>query len=122
MRLPTTRCLRRHGDFQRVKKEGRSQAGRSVVLNVLNTGTGEPWRCAFITSAKIGGAVQRNQVRRRLREIIRSVGDQIPDGCWIVTIARWRAPESTFEQLRSDWLKTAVRVGLLKEIPAALHP
>jgi ribonuclease P protein component len=118
MRLPTTRCLRRHGDFQRVKKEGRSQPGRSIVLNVLHTGTDEPWRCAFITSAKIGGAVQRNLVRRRLREIVRSVGDQIPTGYWFVTIARWRAPESTFEELRRDWLKAAQRVGLITEMPA----
>lgn len=117
MRLPTTRCLRRHGDFQRVRKDGRSQPGRCIVLNVLETGTAEPWRCAFVTSAKIGGAVQRNRVRRRLREIVRSVGEQIPPGIWFVTIARWRAPEASFEELRRDWLKTAVRVGLLKEMP-----
>ncbi len=122
MRLPTTRCLRRHGDFQRVKSQGRSQAGRSVVLNVLQTGTADPWRCAFITSAKIGGAVQRNLVRRRLREIVRSVGAEIPPGVWFVTIARWRAPESSYEDLRRDWLKTAVRVGLLKELPAKAAP
>jgi ribonuclease P protein component len=115
MRLPSTRCLRRHGDFQRVKSQGRSQAGRSVVLNVLQTGTADPWRCAFITSAKIGGAVQRNRVRRRLREIVRSVGAEIPPGVWFVTIARWRAPDSSFEELRRDWIKTAVRVGLLKD-------
>ncbi len=118
MRLPTTRVLRRHGDFQRVKREGRSQAGRSVVLNVLHTGTDEPWRCAFITSSKIGGAVQRNLVRRRLREIVRSVGMHIPPGAWVITIARWRAPTTTYAELRQDWLKTAVRVGLLKELPA----
>src|ERR1700684_4233466 len=105
MKLPSTRHLRRHGDFQRVRSEGRSQAGRSVVLNVLHTGVDEPWRCALVTSAKIGGAVQRNLVRRRLREIVRGVGAQIPPGAWFVTIARWRAPTTSYEQLRQDWLK-----------------
>lgn len=115
MRLPASRRLSRHSEFARVKANGTSHAGRFVVVNALRTGTDEPWRCAFITSKKTGGAVQRNKVRRRLREIIRAHGLQIPDGHWIVTIARWRAAEASFDELSNDWTRSAKRLGILPQ-------
>ena len=113
MRLPASRRLRRHGEFARVKRDGASVSGRCVVVSVLRTGQTGPWRCAFITTKKIGCAVVRNRVRRRLREIIRANGADIPDGLHIVTIARWRAAEAEFEELRRDWVQTASRAGIL---------
>ena len=118
MRLPASRRLSRHGEFARVKAKGGSHAGRFVVVNALPTGTEDPWRCAFITSKKAGGAVQRNKIRRRLREIIRAQGLKIPKGRWIVTIARWRAAEASFDELKNDWIRTARRAGILPQSTA----
>ncbi|MEI6534701.1 MAG: ribonuclease P protein component [Verrucomicrobiaceae bacterium] len=118
MRLTASRRLSRHGEFARVKADGASHAGRFVVVNALCTGTGGPWRCAFITSKKVGGAVVRNKVRRRLREILRANAHQIPDGHWVVTIARWRAAEASFDELRIDWTRAAKRAGILPQTTA----
>lgn len=111
MRFPASRRLREASEFSRVKQQGSSQAGRFVVVNVLRDPDAVPWRSGIITSRKVGGAVQRNRVRRRLREIIR--GAELCDGIWIVTIARYRAAEAEFEDLRKDWLRVAKRCGIL---------
>jgi ribonuclease P protein component len=57
--------------------------------------------------------VQRNLARRRLREIIREAG--IQDGTWVVTVARWRILEASFEDLKQDWMRAARRARILQQ-------
>ena len=111
MRFSSARRLRTSSEFGRVRAEGATFPGRYVVLSVLRTGEDLPWRVGIITSRKVGGAVQRNLVRRRLREILRP--SPLPGGLWLVVIARWRAAEATFEELEQDCQKVARRAGLL---------
>jgi ribonuclease P protein component len=68
----------------------------------------------LITGKKIGIAVQRNRVRRRLREIVRKHQEHLAPGWHWVIIARWRAPEQTQAQLEKEWLHLARRLGILK--------
>src|SRR5262249_33742570 len=116
--LPASRRLQRHGEFARVKAGGASQKGRFLVLNVLATGESSPARCGIITGKKIGSAVRRNRVRRRLREIIRRDGGHIAPGYWMVLIARWNATRATLEELKQDWTHCARRAGIYLEPPA----
>ena len=118
MGLPASRRLKRHGEFARVKAEGAGQKGRFVVLNVLQTGGNSPSRCGIITGRKIGNAVHRNRVRRRLREIIRCEGEGIVSGLWLVIIARWNATQATMDELRQDWRRCATRAGIFQDNPA----
>jgi len=115
MRFTAARRLKESSEFARVRAGGESFPGRFVVISVLRLDLCEPWRCGLITSKKVGGAVQRNLVRRRLREIIRSV--PLRDGYWMVTIARWRAKEATYEELRKDWRGAAKRARILNPEP-----
>jgi ribonuclease P protein component len=113
MRLTAAHRLRAASEFSRVREQGVSRAGKYVVVNVLKHPEGERWRCGIITSRKVGNAVQRNRVRRRLREIIRSATPR--EGAWIVTVARRPAVEASFLDLKEDWLRTVRRLGGLKE-------
>lgn len=113
MRLPAARRLRASSEFARVRAEGTSFPGKYVLINVLRLPDGSPWRSGLITSRKVGGAVQRNLARRRLREVIRAA--MLKNGLWVVTVARWRIAEATFEDLRQDWLRTARRARILQE-------
>ena len=60
------------------------------------------------------GAVDRNTVRRRLREIVRKHQERLVPGWDWAVIARWRAPQLTFAELEKDWLHVARRSGILR--------
>ena len=73
----------------------------------------EQVRIGLITSRRVGGAVERNRVRRRLREIVRASRGQLKDGVWLALIARQQAASASFEALREEWLTLARRSAIL---------
>lgn len=111
MRFSAASRLKTASEFALVRAGGVTFPGRFIVLSVLKLEQNDPWRCGFITSRKVGGAVQRNKVRRRLREIVRAT--PLRPGYWIVTIARWRAAEASLVELQEDWRRSARRAGIL---------
>jgi ribonuclease P protein component len=70
--------LLRHADFDRVYKRGRRHfAGHMTFFYLLRVGdasVGAGTRVGFTVSKTLGGAVQRNRIRRRLREAVRLTG------------------------------------------------
>ncbi len=62
--------LSRSGDFDRVYRDGRSHANRYLVLYAFPRGEGadDEVRLGVSVSRKVGGAVERNAVKRALRE------------------------------------------------------
>jgi ribonuclease P protein component len=77
--FPRSARLSRHADFERVYKQGRRHfsASMTVFYRQRQEGTGpgipaaEGVRIGFTVSKALGGAVQRNRMRRRLREAVR---------------------------------------------------
>jgi ribonuclease P protein component len=60
--------------------------------------SGPTSRIGFIVSKKVGGAVTRNRVKRRLRELFRTLPDR-PLGMDLVVIARGQAVDASYEAL-----------------------
>lgn len=114
MRLPSHLRLKQSSDFAQLRKEGKTQAGRSLVLSARPVDKLPHFCFGLITGKKIGGAVERNTVRRRLREIIRKHQPHLAPGWHWAIIARWRAPQLTFAELEKDWLHVARRSGILR--------
>jgi ribonuclease P protein component len=83
--------LSRSADFDRVFRHGRSHAGRELVLYVFPRGEAEPPRLGLSVSRKVGGAVQRNKVKRLLREAFSLEGQRLPAGTDAVVVARHEA-------------------------------
>ena len=113
LRFPKSRKLTHTSEFERVRKEGRVTRGEFLSLGIAFHATGEKMRAGFITSRKVGGAVVRNRVRRRLREIVRQHQHEIIDGAWIVTIASPRAARASYAALADEWLRLAKRASIL---------
>ena len=67
----------------------------------------------MITSRRVGGAVIRNRVRRRMREIVRAVRPQLKGGVWLALIARQAASRASFQALRDEWTQLAQRSAIL---------
>ena len=118
MDLTRQRRMRQWGEFQMVRQQGQSAAGKYLVIGTLAGKGYEDRRFGLITSKKAGKAVTRNLLRRRFREIIRKWGDNLPPEQMVVTIARWRASQATFQQLEADWIKTAKRLGIWNDDPS----
>ena len=112
--FPRARRLILPREFLRVKLEGKADRGAHLVLGVLKVGESEPrFRAGFVTSKRLGGAVVRNRVRRRLREIVRKHQGAVTPGVWMVLIARSSAANATFAALEDDWLRLANRASIL---------
>lgn len=79
--------LRRPDQFRRARREGRSYPGSLLVLSVA-VGRRRHIRCGFVVAKSIGGAVQRNRARRRIREAVRLALPAIAAGYDLVFVAR----------------------------------
>jgi len=74
-------------------RSGRSHAGRELVLYVFPRGADEAPRLGLSVPRKVGGAVERNSVKRLLREAFAIESERLPRGSDAVVIARPAARE-----------------------------
>jgi ribonuclease P protein component len=89
--------LSRSAEFDRVYRQGRSVANRFLVLYTFPREGGEAARVGLSVGRKVGGAVERNQVKRLLREACTLHADQLPAGHDVVLVARAEAAELASE-------------------------
>ncbi|MEA2391258.1 MAG: ribonuclease protein component [Solirubrobacteraceae bacterium] len=80
--------LSRSAEFERVYRQGRSHANRHLVVHVFPRGDDAPPRLGLSVSRKVGGAVERNRVKRLLREAFDLEVATLPVGCDLVVVAR----------------------------------
>ncbi|HXB64205.1 MAG TPA: ribonuclease P protein component [Solirubrobacteraceae bacterium] len=80
--------LSHSAEFERVYRHGRSSANRHLVLYSFPNAAAERPRLGLSVSRKVGGAVERNRVKRLLREAFRGVEDDLRPGHDVVVVAR----------------------------------
>jgi ribonuclease P protein component len=105
--------LKRTSDFERVRRLGTSYAHPLLVLVVLPNETLET-RWGFAAGRSVGGAVQRNRAKRRLRETARLQNLELPTGYDLVLIARQPILQASFPQIQNALQHTLQRAHLLK--------
>ena len=92
--------LRKHAQYCRVQSKGRRVGGKYLLFiftpsSLVNT------RFGLTVSKRVGKAVTRNKVKRRLREILRHHKDYL-SGLDIVVIAKNNAASASFVSLKQD--------------------
>jgi len=107
-RLSTTKFpgflkLKNSAEFQSVYKRGARKDSRSFAVFLLANGLDHS-RVGLTTPRKIGMAVTRNRIRRRVREILRAAWPLLPRGFDIVVNPRRSASERQFSDLKMELL------------------
>lgn len=109
--------LRTRKQFDRVFQQGRRRGRPLLVVFFLprDEEEGSPARLGMAVSRKVGKAVVRNRVRRRLREIFRLHQHDFRAPGDVVVVARPSAATATYRELESDLLSALRRLEALKD-------
>lgn len=99
-------------EFRRIYRKGKTAVSPYLVLYCQKNRQGKT-RLGITVSTKLGKAVIRNRVRRRLREIWRLHRDVLQPGWDIILVARGRAVRSSYQKLDRAYLRALQETGLL---------
>ena len=106
-----TVALKQNHEFRRLYSKGRNAA--SPYFAVYCRKTGRPYsRLGLTTGVKLGNAVKRNRVRRRIRELYRTNESKLRPGYDIVMVARTRAIFARYSDLESSFLRLMKKLEL----------
>ena len=91
-------------EFERVYRQGTAYRGKLFSVHAFPNERGNP-RLGLSVSRKVGTAVTRNTVRRRLKEVFRVCSSGIPGNLDLVVSARSAAAGATFGELQAEFGK-----------------
>ncbi len=109
-----TQSLKKNHLFRRLYQRGKSAVGRYTVVYCRRNGLSCN-RLGITASTKIGNAVVRNRVRRRIREAYRLSESSYRRGFDIVVVARSRAAGATFREISDGMFRQAEKLGLIRK-------
>lgn len=104
--------VRDNARFQEIRRRGKSYSDRYLVLCVLPNDL--PYsRFGFSVSSRIGNAVERNRIKRRLREAMRLRQDAVEPGWDLVFIARKPVRDANYHEMDAACARLVRRARLL---------
>lgn len=107
-----TVSMKKNHEFRRLYAKGKSAAAPSLVVYFRRVNR-DYNQLGLTVSTKVGHAVVRNRIRRRLREIYRLNEDKLERGLDIVVVARVRARFADYAELERDFLRACSRLGVM---------
>ncbi len=105
--------LQKNERFQEIRRQGQTQTNELLVLCSLPNGLTNS-RFGFSVNTRIGGAVIRNRIKRRLREAVRLQIDLIQPGWDIVFIAKRPILKAEYAQMAAACARLLRRAHLLQ--------
>ena len=106
-----TVSLKQNHEFRRIYHKGKSAVSPFFAIYCRKTGRPES-RLGITTGVKLGHAVKRNFVRRRIRELYRTNESKFLPGYDIVVVARTRAIFGRYAELERSFLHLMKKLGL----------
>lgn len=104
--------LRKRAEFDAVFSTNVRISHHELSLAVLDRGDDAPNRWGFAVGSRLGGAVVRNRIKRRLRQIAAGIGG---NGLDVVVVARSGAAEASYQALEQNL------AGLMERAKARLE-
>lgn len=109
--MTKTTSLKKNHEFRRLYKKGKNAATKCAVVYCMRNRT-EQNRLGITVSTKLGGAVVRNRIRRRLKEVYRLSEKSLHTGYDIVIVARMRSRHAAWDELQSSVLYLFRKLGI----------
>ena len=106
-----TTSLKKNHEFKRLYNKGKNAASQYIAVYCRRNGRTEN-RLGVTVSTKVGGAVQRNLIRRRLKEIYRLNEIKLRTGYDVVIVARIRCRFAPYRELEVSVLSLFRKLGL----------
>lgn len=104
-------------EFRRIYRKGKSAVSPQLVIYCQRNRRGHS-RLGVSVSTKLGCAVVRNRVRRRIREIYRLNKAKMLPGYDLIVVVRVRAVETDYQKLDRTYLRLLEQLDLLREDPS----
>jgi ribonuclease P protein component len=119
MRFRAEQHLRRAAEIRTVREQGRRIECQAFTVwwktrASVTTTTSEPLParvCVIASTKAVGGAIQRNRAKRRLREVFRSGQRSVPAGCDLLLIARVAATTWPIAELEKKFAEACARIA-----------
>jgi ribonuclease P protein component len=97
-------------EFERAYRQGKAYRGKLFSVHAFPNELGTP-RLGLSVSRRVGNAVVRNTVRRRLKEVFRSTMSDIPGDLDVVVSARPPAANAALGELEQEFRRSLRRLG-----------
>lgn len=107
--FPKAERIRKRPDFIRIQSEGRKVVTKHLLAFYLFATEGLP-RLGITASRKVGGSVERNRIKRLLREAFRHGKHELPVGLLLVLVAKPHAKSATFFDLCNELTEVRHRI------------
>ena len=93
--------IKENFEFRRLYRKGKSAAGRLFILYARPRQV-PGLRLGITVSVKVGGAVIRNRIRRRVRGVFRRHGSELKGGYDVIAVARGASAEADFSPMEEE--------------------
>lgn len=102
--------IKKNHEFSFIFEKGKSFANRQFVVYTMNKPGQAHYRVGITVSRKMGNAVERNRIKRRIREIMREIGDELIQERDYVIIARKPVLHMTYDEMKKS-MRHVMKVG-----------
>ena len=113
--LPRKFRLKKKGDFKMIYNQGKSLANSYLVLYSLKRSDHKQARIGITVSKKVGKAVERNKIKRRLREAVKLHLHELKEPFDIIFIARPKIKGISYQDVEKNMVSLLRRAHLLKK-------